>query len=188
MRPAAQGTQRLLAEAVPAADLDARVRQLRDRECAALDALLRRARTVRDPNATYDQQLTRGQRVADKVASFGGSWNFIGLFMLFMLGWLVLNTEVVRFDPFPFILLNLILSCLAALQAPVIMMSQNRHAAKDRIDAQHDYEVNLRAELEIQNLHTKIDAHQDTAWVELLELQRRQIALLEAIAARPSAG
>ncbi len=77
---------------------------------------------------------------------------------------------------------------LAALQAPIIMMSQNRHAAKDRIDAQHDYEVNLRAELEIQNLHTKIDAHQETAWAELLELQRRQLALLEELVAHPGGG
>src|SRR5204862_2466187 len=123
--------------------------------------------------------------LADRVASFGGSWTFIGLFLLFMLVWMIINTELQQpFDIFPFILLNLILSCLAALQAPVIMMSQNRQAAKDRNDAKLDYEVNVRAETEIARLHEKID-QRDLEIQELLDINRRQLALLERM--RPGA-
>jgi uncharacterized membrane protein len=101
--------------------------------------------------------LTFGERVADRVASFGGSWTFLGVFSAFMLGWMFLNTQAQRpMDPYPFILLNLILSCLAAVQAPVIMMSQNRQVAKDRFEAQLDYQVNLRAEMQIGALHLKL--------------------------------
>ena len=124
--------------------------------------------------------MTFGQRVADRVASFGGSWTFIGIFLLIMLVWMIINTEMRRpFDVYPFILLNLLLSCLAALQAPVIMMSQNRQAAKDRNDAKLDYEVNVRAETEIARLHEKID-QRDVEIRELLEINRRQLSLLEA--------
>lgn len=120
-----------------------------------------RARDVnRDVNEVFDARLTFGERLADRVAAIGGSWSFIIAFSLFMVAWAVLNTVVLArhaFDPFPFIFLNLVLSMLAALQAPVIMMSQNRQAAKDRLEIRLDYETNLRAEAEIANLHEKVD-------------------------------
>jgi uncharacterized membrane protein len=120
----------------------------------------RRAPRARDVNEVFDQRLTFGDRLADRGAAIGGSWNFIIGFGLFMVAWAILNTVVLTrhpFDPFPFIFLNLMLSMLAALQAPVIMMSQNRQAAKDRLDMRLDYETNLRSEAEIASLHEKID-------------------------------
>jgi CRP/FNR family cyclic AMP-dependent transcriptional regulator len=125
----------------------------------ATDILLAH-RVARNPNQIIEEKLTFGQRVADRVASFGGSWNFIGLFALALVAWVILNTIILTshpFDPFPFILLNLFLSMLAALQAPVIMMSQNRQDAKDRVRSEQDYKVNLKAELEIEELHRKLD-------------------------------
>jgi uncharacterized membrane protein len=134
---------------------------------------------ARDPVAEYSARMTIGERLADRVASFGGSWTFIGLFLVAMVIWIVINSRgAAPVDPFPFILLNLILSCLAALQAPVIMMSQNRQAAKDRLDAQHDYEVNLKAEMEIVALHFKIDELRERQWTTLMEIQNRQVELL----------
>ncbi len=148
-----------------------------------LDHLLRRSPVARDPNVTFEQALTYGQRVADRIAVFGGSWTFIGLFLLAGAVWIGVNLGAERpVDPFPFILLNLALSCVAALQAPIIMMSQNRLAAKDRIDAQHDYEVNLKAEMEVSALHLKVDDLREVQWRELLALQRRQLDLLETLA------
>lgn len=125
---------------------------------------------------------TFGQRVADKVASFGGSWTFIICFFSFIVLWMITNLVLLKsksFDPYPFILLNLILSCIAAIQAPIIMMSQNRQEQKDRIRAEHDYQVNLKAELEITLLNEKIDyllAHQNQ---RLLEIQQIQTDYLE---------
>lgn len=131
---------------------------------------------------------TLGQRAADAVARFGGSWTFVGLFGITMLAWVGLNAVLLvgrgtTFDPYPYILLNLFLSMLAAIQAPVILMSQNRQSEKDRLSAAHDYEVNLKAELEIMLLHEKIDALCERQWAELLETQHRQLALLEELAA-----
>jgi CRP/FNR family transcriptional regulator, cyclic AMP receptor protein len=123
------------------------------------DALLR-THASRNVNVEEEERMTFGQRIADRVASFGGSWTFIMLFAAFLVAWIVLNSVLLarhEIDPFPYILLNLFLSMIAALQAPVIMMSQNRHTAKDRIKADLDYEVNLKAELEIAQLHRKID-------------------------------
>lgn len=123
------------------------------------------------------EKFTIGQRVADKIATFGGSWTFLTLFFLFILLWMAVNIFILvtkPFDPFPFILLNLILSCLAAVQAPVIMMSQNRKEAKDRMRSEHDYQVNLKAELEIRLLHEKLDhlmIHQNKRLLEIQELQ-----------------
>lgn len=117
-----------------------------------------------DPHLVHPYQhptaLNLGDRLADRVASFGGSWTFIAAFFGLLLGWIVLNIVGLRhpFDPYPFILLNLVLSCLAAIQAPVIMMSQNRKEQRDRLRAIHDYRVNLKAEHEIRLLHEKIDA------------------------------
>ncbi|WP_297332575.1 DUF1003 domain-containing protein [Flavobacterium sp.] len=133
------------------------------------------------------QQLTFGQRIADRVATFGGSWTFIISFMCFLLLWIAVNVAFLAnkgFDPYPFILLNLILSCIAALQAPVIMMSQNRQEEKDRERAKNDYLVNLKSELEVRMLHEKIDhliLHQEQA---LIEIQRVQIDMMNDILAR----
>lgn len=127
---------------------------------------------------------TLGQRVADKVATFGGSWTFIISFIIFLLGWIALNAFWLvnkGFDPYPFILLNLILSCLAALQAPVIMMSQNRQEEKDRERSKQDYMINLKSELEIRLLHEKIDhliIHQQK---ELLEMQQIQLDMMNEL-------
>jgi len=124
-------------------------------------ASFRRASAVRDSNQLFDAHLTFGERLSDRGAAIGGSWRFIIAFGLFLVAWAALNTLVLAtraFDPFPFIFLNLMLSMLAALQAPVIMMSQNRQAAKDRLDARLDYETNLRSESEIACLHEKVDA------------------------------
>ena len=134
---------------------------------------------------TFDAQLTFGQRVADQVALFGGSWTFIGLFFLALAVWMMVQGELAHpFDPYPYILLNLVLSCVAALQAPVIMMSQNRQAVKDRVDARNDYEVNLRAEMEIMGLHAKLDAVREREWAEFLTLQRDQLEALQRIERR----
>jgi len=130
-----------------------------------------------------ERALTLGERVADRVASFGGSWSFIGLAVAAITIWMLVNAvEGKPFDPYPYILLNLVLSCLAALQAPIIMMSQNRQAARDRQDAMHDYEVNTRAELEIVALHAKLDEIRDQKWVELMKAQEDQLALLRQLA------
>jgi CRP/FNR family cyclic AMP-dependent transcriptional regulator len=121
---------------------------------------LLRTRVSRNVNVEEEERMTLGQRVADRVATFGGSWTFIFTFAAVLLVWVVLNTAALfrdHFDPYPFILLNLFLSMIAAIQAPVIMMSQNRQAAKDRLKADADYEVNLKAELEVAQLHRKID-------------------------------
>jgi len=121
---------------------------------------LLRTRVSRNLNVEEEERMTLGQRVADKVASFGGSWPFILLFGLIMLVWVLLNSTALlshHFDPYPYILLNLFLSMIAAIQAPVIMMSQNRQAAKDRLKGDLDYEVNLKAELEVAQLHRKVD-------------------------------
>jgi uncharacterized membrane protein len=115
------------------------------------------------------EQLTIGERLADKVASFGGSWPFIFLFALALSVWMVYQSFIAHnrgFDPYPYILLNLILSCLAAIQAPIIMMSQNRHAQRDRLQADHDYEINLQAEMEIEDILSKLESiktNQETA-------------------------
>ena len=124
-----------------------------------------------------EKDLTIGQKIADKVAAFGGSWTFIITFFLFILVWMLINILLLTikpFDPYPFILLNLILSCLAAIQAPIIMMSQNRQEQKDRLRAEHDYKINLKAELEIKLLSEKIDhllVHQNKKLLEIQEVQ-----------------
>ena len=129
------------------------------RRLRATDELLR-THVTRNVNEEEEERLTFGQRIADRVASFGGSWTFIILFGVFMAVWVGINTWLLvahPFDPYPYILLNLFLSMLAALQAPVIMMSQNRQSAKDRLKSDMDYEVNLKAELEVAQLHSKVD-------------------------------
>jgi uncharacterized membrane protein len=131
-----------------------------------------------------DEHYSLGDRIADRVASFGGSWRFIISFFCILLAWILVNTHWLLhrpFDPYPFILLNLILSCLAAIQAPVIMMSQNRKEAKDRQRAQEDYVVNLKAEIEIRSLHQKMDLLMMEHMKNLFEIQKLQCDQLETI-------
>ena len=132
----------------------------------------------------FDRKLTFGERLSDRIASFGGSWTFIMAFGAVLVVWIIINTIALAaraFDPYPFILMNLILSCLAALQAPIIMMSQNRTEDRDRARAENDYKVNLKAELEIRHLHEKIDHLLRKQYNRLFEIQQIQIELLEEL-------
>jgi uncharacterized membrane protein len=140
-----------------------------------------------DVNVRYEQQSTFGERLSDSLARWGGSWIFIVVFALTIVLWIGINAFFLRgqsFDPYPFILLNLVLSCLAAIQAPIIMMSQNRQEAKDRLRSEHDYRVDLKAELEIRLLHTKLDQLLTHQWHRLLEIQQLQIDLIEDLSTR----
>lgn len=128
--------------------------------------------------------LTPGQEISDKVARFGGSWAFIISFFIMLIIWIVYNTNVSKqneFDPYPFILMNLILSCIAALQAPIIMMSQNRQEEKDRKRSENDYLINLKAELEVRGLHQKVDLLLEEQIKTLFESQAKQLEILKAI-------
>jgi len=132
----------------------------------------------------FDQKWSFGERLADRIATFGGSWTFLICFGVFLALWIGINSVVLVVhppDPYPFILLNLVLSCLAAIQAPIIMMSQNRQEAKDRLRSQHDYQVNLKAELEIRHLHDKIDHLLSHQWDRLAQIQEVQLDLLSEI-------
>jgi uncharacterized membrane protein len=145
-----------------------------------LQRAVRRHPIAKNPNLAFDASQTFGERLADKVATFGGSWTFIIIFGVVLVLWTLGNIVLGRhaFDAYPFIFLNLMLSMLAAIQAPIIMMSQNRQSAKDRADAGHDYEVNLKAEIEIMGLHEKIDSMRTQQLEELLKSQQQQIDLL----------
>lgn len=143
---------------------------------------------TREPMHPTNGKQSFGERLADRMAAFGGSWTFILLFLGFLAAWAFLNTEVLgprraAFDPYPYIFLNLFLSMLAALQAPVIMMSQNRQAARDRVEAQNDYNVNLNAEMQIRDIHEKLDQLREERWEELLQLQREQLRILGLLSA-----
>jgi uncharacterized membrane protein len=155
------------------------------RRLRATDELLR-THVTRNVNIEEEERLTFGQHIADKVAAFGGSWTFIITFGCFLLAWMMLNVVLASraYDPYPFILLNLILSTLAALQAPVIMMSQNRQASKDRLKADLDYEVNLKAELEVAQLHSKMDKIYEQMQAHFARMEKPQI--LSAISAAPN--
>ncbi len=166
------------------------VETLLERERGELGALdrevieaLQSGQTVsRSPGTLIEEHATLGDRTADRVARFGGSWTFILLFMAVLAIWMTVNVAGLLarpFDPYPFILLNLVLSSIAAFQAPVIMMSQRRQETKDRLNAENDYQVNLKAELEIRQLHEKIDHQLARQWEKLAELQQIQIDLLE---------
>jgi len=162
-------------------------------EAAVISRLGARKVIARDINAEFEREMTFGERVSNRVAAFGGSWPFIGLFFLGILGWIGLNSFVLArrgdaFDPYPYIMLNLVLSTLAAFQAPIIMMSQNRQSAKDRRDAAHDYEINLKAELEILSLHEKVDALRTEQWQELVKIQQDQIQMLLKLVSKLDAG
>jgi len=159
---------------------------LPDRERRVITRIAKRVHVAQNVSRQFEANLTFGQRLADKVATFGGSWTFIIAFGLVLAAWIVLNSVILVkshevFDPYPYIFLNLILSMLAAVQAPVIMMSQNRQAAKDRLMAGHDYEVNLKAELEIMRLHEKLDQMRQEQLAQMLERQEEQLRLIEAM-------
>ncbi len=157
--------------------------ELSDLDRAVIHSLDTNAIMAQNPEDLIEETETFGERMADHVATFGGSWTFILLFSFVLVAWMALNSaELARrpFDPYPFILLNLVLSTLAAIQAPVIMMSQKRQESKDRVRAENDYKVNLKAELEIRQLHEKIDSQMSAQWERLSELQRLQIEALEA--------
>jgi uncharacterized membrane protein len=160
--------------------------KLTERERRVIKGLVERTHVSRNTNREFYDERTFGQRLADKIAAFGGSWTFIIIFGAVLVIWVLLNSYLLArrgatFDPYPFILLNLFLSMIAALQAPVIMMSQNRQSAKDRLDAAHDYEVNLKAELEIASLHDKLDELREQRWGELVAMQQEQIRLLQEL-------
>lgn len=132
----------------------------------------------------YENNWTPSQRLADKIATFGGSWTFLTCFGIFLAIWIGANSFALLWkplDPYPYIFLNLLLSCLAAIQAPIIMMSQNRQEAKDRIRSQHDYQINLKAELEIRHLHEKIDHLLSHQWERLVQIQELQLELLSGL-------
>lgn len=171
--------------------LEAEKGELSTLEMEVVKSLEQQELLTRNIGAEFDHQLTFGERVADKVARFGGSWVFIMTFMGVLGIWIIINSFALLrrpFDPYPFILLNLVLSCVAALQAPVIMMSQNRQEAKDRLRGEHDYRVDLKAELEIRHLHQKIDHLLTNQWQNLLEIQRIQLDLMGELARKTTPG
>lgn len=150
-------------------------------------SLARHETMAQNINVLFERELTFGERVSDKLAEFGGSWPFIGTFMGILVLWVIINSITLLwkpFDPYPFIFLNLVLSCLAAIQAPIIMMSQNRQEAKDRLQAENDYRVNLKAELEVRHLHAKLDLLLSHQWQRLLEIQELQLEMMEELARR----
>jgi len=159
--------------------------ELSDLERKVLDSIGNKETLSENIHKTFTGKLTLGQKLADKIAAFGGSWTFIISFFSFLLGWVVLNTINVfikPFDPYPFIFLNLMLSCIAAIQAPIIMMSQNRQGEKDRMSAENDYMVNLKTELEIRIVQEKIDHMRTKQWERLIEIQQVQLDLLQELA------
>jgi uncharacterized membrane protein len=141
------------------------------RERRVIEQVARRVAVSRNTNILHDDALTFGEKLADRVASFGGSWTFMIIFAAVLLFWVALNSLMLgkAFDPYPYILLNLFLSMLASIQAPIIMMSQNRQSAKDRLQASHDYEVNLKAEIEIMALHEKLDEMRSKDLADLMK-------------------
>lgn len=188
-------TRKAPASAVPASDqasniadlaqrlLDGGIGELSTREQRVISTIAGRQHVSRNVNRTIEENETFGDRVADRVAQFGGSWTFIILFVAGLLTWILINTILVArngvtFDAYPYIFLNLMLSMVAALQAPIILMSQNRQAKRDRVAAGLDYEVNLKAELEIMALHDKLDRLRIERLDEMLEEQRRELGRL----------
>ncbi len=157
-----------------AAEIEERVRK----------ALAQRQMVTRDVEAEYEERRGFGERLADKVAAFGGSWMFIICFGAVMAAWMVLNSVVLAeapIDPFPFMLMNVGLSTLAAVQAPIILMSQNRQASKDRARSEHQYEINLKSEIEIGEIRRRLEEFAETRWKELTAQQRQQIDYLERL-------
>ncbi|MEJ2699048.1 MAG: DUF1003 domain-containing protein [Desulfuromonadales bacterium] len=158
--------------------------ELTSLEQEVVESLARQETLSSNIDVQFERELTFGERLADRIADIGGSWTFILSFGGFLLLWVLLNSYFLLakpFDPYPYILLNLVLSCLAALQAPIIMMSQNRQEAKDRLRSENDYRVNLKAELEIRHLHEKIDHLLSRQWERLVEIQQIQLELMSEL-------
>lgn len=158
--------------------IEKEVGELSDLETEVLESLRRHELLSSNTEQEFEQDRTLGEKLSDKLATFGGSWKFLIVFSFFLIAWITINSLVMFWrpaDPYPFILLNLLLSCLAAVQAPIIMMSQNRQEQKDRLRSQHDYQVNLKAELEIRLIHEKIDHLLLKQWQGLMEIQATQI-------------
>jgi uncharacterized membrane protein len=157
--------------------------ELTELERDVLQSLKKQELLSENINESFKENLRLGDRLADRIAQFGGSWGFILTFSGLCLGWIAFNSIHIILtkpvDPYPFILLNLILSCLAAVQAPIIMMSQNRQEAKDRLRSEHDYLVNLKAELEIRQLHEKLDHLLTNQWQKMMDIQELQMEMLE---------
>ncbi|MBL0951439.1 MAG: DUF1003 domain-containing protein [Pseudomonas sp.] len=165
--------------------------ELEPEETHVLERIRQRRPISRDAADASDEESSFGERLSDKVAAVGGSWTFIICFSLTMLGWMLINTDVLShfgmaFDPYPYIFLNLMLSTLAAIQAPIIMMSQNRQANVDRGRAVADYQVNLRAEAEIALLHEKLDLLREQQLTELTDLLRRALERIDRLETKPS--
>ena len=162
--------------------IEAEKGELSDLEKQVIENLQEEEILAHNINLEYEKGLTLGQRLADKLSDFAGSWRFIIGFAIVLIVWVVVNVSVLvskAFDPYPFILLNLVLSCLAAIQAPIILMSQNRQEQKDRIRAESDYQTNLKAELEIRHLHEKLDHLIRNQWQRLLEIQEVQTEFMQ---------
>ena len=161
--------------------------ELSELERQVVESLAREETVARDVEAAWAGKRTFGERVSDFVADFGGSWKFIISFFVILLVWIAFNVWAATravFDPYPFILLNLVLSCLAAIQAPIIMMSQKRQEAKDRLRSENDYRVNLKAEFEIRHLHEKLDHLINRQWERLAEIQQIQLEIMEDLPSR----
>ena len=153
-------------------------------ENEVLESIRQNELLTKNVDIEFEEKWSFGDRLADRIATFGGSWPFLICFGVFLGLWIAVNSLVLVIkppDPYPYILLNLILSCLAAVQAPIIMMSQNRQEAKDRLRGLHDYQVNLKAELEIRHLHEKMDHLLSHQWDRLAEIQEIQLDLLSEI-------
>jgi uncharacterized membrane protein len=153
--------------------------ELSQSEQAILEAYKAKDLISKNSELEYQSSLTFANKLSDLVSRFGGSWYFIILFVLVVITWMMINMLSKPFDPYPFILLNLLLSCIAALQAPIILMSQNRQAARDRISAENDYLTNLKAELEIQFVNAKLDQLMVNQWERLLKIQQMQLELMK---------
>jgi uncharacterized membrane protein len=167
-----------------------------NRELALLEETVRQTMTdhalhAKNINIEFDRQLTFGERLSDRIADFAGSWTFIISFISVMFLWIVVNTFIMvtrPFDPYPYILLNLVLSGVAAIQAPIIIMSQNRQESRDRLNAEHDYRVNLNTEMEIHQLHKKIDHLLFNQGQRILEIQMIQVELMENLVLKTLSG
>lgn len=157
--------------------------QLPPEERSVVERFISRRQVARNVEREFNQTHGLGERLADKVARVGGSWTFLFWFGVVLVMWMLVNSFLLAkpFDPYPFILLNLVLSCLAAVQAPIIMMSQNRQAAVDRLHAENDYQVNVKSELEILQVHEQLELLRAGDWALLVEMQNRQIEMLQRL-------
>lgn len=170
--------------------LQKELEQLPPEEREVVERFISRRQVARNVGQEFRKTRTFGERIADRVAEVGGSWSFILCFFFLLLVWMVVNSFMLAkaFDPYPYILLNLVLSCLAAVQAPIIMMSQNRQAAVDRMNAENDYQVNIKSELEVLQIHEKLDLLRSQDWALLVEQQNRQIEMLQRLLGQTTRG